>query len=286
MKAGRVDGITRRAEATVDALPLEAHVGMVELLTFDGESVIPRRTILMTQTIEHPRARHLSRAPSEVGRPLRARARRHSRRHHARQPSPRAVPDLRGSRPGLAQVGRGRPRVRRLLDGSRLRSSSATAIPRWSRRSRSRRRAARISGACHELEVRWAELVSKLVPSAEMVRFTMSGTEATHLALRIARAYTGHPKVVKLHGHFHGWHDGVVAAVNPPFDVPMSAGVPTADPRPAPSVPAQRHQGGGGLARARRRRGGDSRARGWAVGHHADHPRLSCKSCATLTDAQ
>jgi glutamate-1-semialdehyde 2,1-aminomutase len=81
-------------------------------------------------------------------------------------------------------------------------------------------------GACHELEVRWAELISKLVPSAEMVRFTMSGTEATHLALRIARAYTGRPKVVKFHGHFHGWHDGVVAAVNPPFDVPMSAGVP------------------------------------------------------------
>ena len=81
-------------------------------------------------------------------------------------------------------------------------------------------------GACHELEVRWAELVCQLVPSAEMVRFTMSGTEATHLAMRIARAYTGRFKIVKFHGHFHGWHDGVVAAVNPPFDVPMSAGVP------------------------------------------------------------
>ncbi len=82
-------------------------------------------------------------------------------------------------------------------------------------------------GASHELEVRWAELISKLIPSAEMVRFTMSGTEATHLAMRIARAATGRPKVVKFHGHFHGWHDGVVAAVNPPFDVPMSSGVPT-----------------------------------------------------------
>jgi glutamate-1-semialdehyde 2,1-aminomutase len=81
-------------------------------------------------------------------------------------------------------------------------------------------------GACHELEVRWAELVCRLVPSAEMVRFTMSGTEATHLAMRIARAYTGRSRIVKFHGHFHGWHDGVVAAVNPPFDVPMSAGVP------------------------------------------------------------
>ena len=83
-------------------------------------------------------------------------------------------------------------------------------------------------GACHELEVRWAELVAKLIPSAEMVRFTMSGTEATHLALRIARAYTGRPKVVKFQGHFHGWHDGVALAVDPPYDVPWSAGVPAA----------------------------------------------------------
>src|SRR5947207_13053450 len=83
-------------------------------------------------------------------------------------------------------------------------------------------------GACHELEVRWAELVKKLVPCAELVRFTMSGTEATHLAMRIARAYTGRSRIVKLAGHFHGWHDGAVAAVNPPYDVPMSAGVPGA----------------------------------------------------------
>ena len=81
-------------------------------------------------------------------------------------------------------------------------------------------------GASHELEVRWAEMIIKLIPSAEMVRFAMSGTEATHLALRIARAFTGRNKVVKFQGHFHGWHDGVVAAVNPPYDVPMSAGVP------------------------------------------------------------
>jgi glutamate-1-semialdehyde 2,1-aminomutase len=81
-------------------------------------------------------------------------------------------------------------------------------------------------GACHELEVRWAEQVSRLVPSAEMVRFTMSGTEATHLAMRIARAYTGRSKIVKFYGHFHGWHDGVVGGVNAPFDVPFSAGVP------------------------------------------------------------
>jgi glutamate-1-semialdehyde 2,1-aminomutase len=83
-------------------------------------------------------------------------------------------------------------------------------------------------GANHELEVRWAELVNQLVPCAELTRFTMSGTEATHLALRVARAYTGRPRIVKLSGHFHGWHDGVVAGVNPPYEVPLSAGVPGA----------------------------------------------------------
>ncbi|HMH49231.1 MAG TPA: aspartate aminotransferase family protein [Candidatus Acidoferrum sp.] len=83
-------------------------------------------------------------------------------------------------------------------------------------------------GGSHELEIRWAELVNRLIPCADMTRFTMSGTEATHLALRVARAFTGRPRIVKLAGHFHGWHDGVVSAVNPPFEVPLSAGVPSA----------------------------------------------------------
>src|SRR5207245_2263399 len=81
-------------------------------------------------------------------------------------------------------------------------------------------------GGCHELEVRWAELVTQLVPCAELVRFSMAGTEATQLAMRLARAYTGRSKIVKFTGHFHGWHDGAVAGVNPPYEVPMSAGVP------------------------------------------------------------
>lgn len=81
-------------------------------------------------------------------------------------------------------------------------------------------------GACHPLEVRWAELVQRLVPSAERVRFTSSGTEATQLALRLSRAYTGKQNVVKLEGHFHGWHDYAAAGVKPPYEVPMSAGIP------------------------------------------------------------
>ncbi|MFN7924664.1 MAG: aspartate aminotransferase family protein [Bryobacteraceae bacterium] len=64
-------------------------------------------------------------------------------------------------------------------------------------------------GASHELEIEWAELIRSMVPSAERVRFTISGTEATHLALRISRAFTGRNKIVRFAGHFHGWHDHV-----------------------------------------------------------------------------
>jgi glutamate-1-semialdehyde 2,1-aminomutase len=64
-------------------------------------------------------------------------------------------------------------------------------------------------GASHRLEVEWAEIVHQLIPSAERIRFTISGTEATHLALRVARAFTGKSKIIRFAGHFHGWHDHV-----------------------------------------------------------------------------
>jgi glutamate-1-semialdehyde 2,1-aminomutase len=83
-------------------------------------------------------------------------------------------------------------------------------------------------GACHEDEVEWAELVRKLIPSAEEVRFTMSGTESTMLAMRDARAYTGKPKVIRFEGNFHGWHDYGMVGYQPPFDRPTSAGIPDA----------------------------------------------------------
>ncbi len=81
-------------------------------------------------------------------------------------------------------------------------------------------------GASHELEVRWAELIHRLVPCAEMVRFTGSGTEASHLALRLARAFTGRPKVIRFVGHFHGWHDGVAAGAMSHFEGGVPAGIP------------------------------------------------------------
>jgi len=83
-------------------------------------------------------------------------------------------------------------------------------------------------GACHELESAWAELVIRLVPSAQRVRFTASGTEASLLALRLARAVTGRNRILKLSGHFHGWHDQVAVGSDPPFDQPDTAGLPSA----------------------------------------------------------
>src|SRR5215510_11181725 len=72
-------------------------------------------------------------------------------------------------------------------------------------------------GACHELEIAWGEWVQRLVPSAERVRFTSSGTEATLMALRLARIFSGRPKFLRFAGHFHGWHDFVVPAADPPY---------------------------------------------------------------------
>ncbi|HEX2185290.1 MAG TPA: aminotransferase class III-fold pyridoxal phosphate-dependent enzyme [Chloroflexota bacterium] len=83
-------------------------------------------------------------------------------------------------------------------------------------------------GACHELEVRWAELVMEIVPSAEQVKFVSSGTEATQMAMRLARAFTGRSKILKIQGGFHGWHDYATVAMQPPYDVPLSKGVPPA----------------------------------------------------------
>ena len=81
-------------------------------------------------------------------------------------------------------------------------------------------------GASHELEIRWAELVQRLVPSAERLRFTSSGTEATMMALRLARAFTGREKIVRLREHFHGWNDSVTGQPADEGSLPTSPGIP------------------------------------------------------------
>jgi glutamate-1-semialdehyde 2,1-aminomutase len=84
-----------------------------------------------------------------------------------------------------------------------------------------------------------ARKITQLVPSAEMVRFTGSGTETTWHALRTARAYTGRYKVVKFEGHFHGFSDQLgyscwppLASAGPigaPTKIAESAGIPAVD---------------------------------------------------------
>jgi len=81
-------------------------------------------------------------------------------------------------------------------------------------------------GANHRLELEWGQRVRELVPSAKEVRFTSSGTEATLMAVRLARAYTGRDKLLKFDHHFHGWQDYVVGSRAAESDSPQSAGVP------------------------------------------------------------
>ena len=61
--------------------------------------------------------------------------------------------------------------------------------------------------AAAEIEVKVAEKMCQLIPSAEKVRFANSGTEATMAAIRLARGYTGRKKFIKFEGQYHGWYD-------------------------------------------------------------------------------
>src|SRR3989442_14687454 len=137
---------------------------------------------------DHDDPRRVPRQACEVRRALGARAALDSRRHHPRHPSSVAVPtyieraagtrkwDVDGNEyidywmgHGALFLGHCHPTVVKAVQEQMVRGTHL--------------------GACHELEVRWAELVARLIPCAELVRFTMSGTEATHLAMRVARAY-------------------------------------------------------------------------------------------------
>lgn len=84
------------------------------------------------------------------------------------------------------------------------------------------------SADCHELEIEWAEWVNRLFPSAERTRFTASGSEATMLAIRLGRAYSGKDRVLRIDGHYHGWHDHVMKGAKPGSERATSLGVPAA----------------------------------------------------------
>jgi glutamate-1-semialdehyde 2,1-aminomutase len=80
-------------------------------------------------------------------------------------------------------------------------------------------------GFSHPLEIKLAERIVDMVPSAEMVRYTSSGTEANMYAVRLARAYTGRMKIAKIEGGWHGGYDCLHVGVHAPFNIPESAGL-------------------------------------------------------------
>ena len=80
-------------------------------------------------------------------------------------------------------------------------------------------------GLVHELEVRHAELVKRFVPSAEMIRYSNSGTEANMYAVRLARTYTKRSLIGKFEGGWHGGYDALHCAIKPPFDAVPSGGL-------------------------------------------------------------
>ena len=91
--------------------------------------------------------------------------------------------------------------------------------------------------AATSAEVEAAERFRRMVPSAEVVRFTNTGSEATMLALRLARAHTGRSKFLKFEGHYHGWYDPYLLNAHPhppralgtreaPARIPDSSGIP------------------------------------------------------------
>ena len=90
-------------------------------------------------------------------------------------------------------------------------------------------------GAQCEAEFKVAEKVREVVPCAERVLFSNTGTEAVQSALRIARAATGRRKLIKFEGHYHGWFDNTLVSYSP--------GLQQAGPETAPhAVPASQGQ--------------------------------------------
>ncbi len=70
----------------------------------------------------------------------------------------------------------------------------------------------------HVAELELAEKLQALIPCAERIRFSLSGSEAVHAALRLARAVTGRPRFLRFEGHYHGWFDNVAVGVSAPSE--------------------------------------------------------------------
>ncbi len=101
-------------------------------------------------------------------------------------------------------------------------SHGATLLGHGDRRVRQAVEAVLDRGAAcsyeNELHTQLAELLCRTIPCCERVRFTGSGTEATMHCIRLARAFTSRPKLLKFEGNFHGYHDQVMFSLGTPAD--------------------------------------------------------------------
>lgn len=68
----------------------------------------------------------------------------------------------------------------------------------------------------HIREIELAERLNQLIPSAELMRFCLDGSEAVQTAFRVARARTGKSKFLRFEGHYHGWMDNVCWGISTP----------------------------------------------------------------------
>jgi glutamate-1-semialdehyde 2,1-aminomutase len=93
-----------------------------------------------------------------------------------------------------------------------------------------------------EIHAELAESLCDTIPAFERVRFTGSGTEATMHALRLARAFTGRSKILKLEGNFHGYHDQVMFAIGAPPDQLGPESAPTVWPASSGIAPGLAQQ--------------------------------------------
>ena len=67
----------------------------------------------------------------------------------------------------------------------------------------------------HLVELELAEKLQKLIPCAELIRFSNSGSESVQAVIRLARGYTGRKKYIKFEGQYHGWFDNVLISQHP-----------------------------------------------------------------------
>jgi len=90
-------------------------------------------------------------------------------------------------------------------------------------------------GAQHDLEWQVAERICRMVPCADKVVFSNTGTEAVQTAIRLARAYTGRNRIIRFEGHYHGWADNALVGYRPQLQAQGSSrlALPSAGVNPA-----------------------------------------------------